>query len=154
MTDPTVTYDNSSSYDIAETVAFTCTAADDGGSGIATHDCADVNGTGWEFYPDASFEATAEDNAGNTFTGSTSFDVTVSFDGTCTLVRLWVAQRGVANSLCVKINAAQRSDARGRTRARDGSLNAFINEVEAQSGKKVPADKAPLLISFARSLMN
>jgi len=153
-TDPTVTYSgNLGSYDIAATVDITC-VADDNLSGIATDDCADVSGMGWTFGTGATFSATAEDYAGNTGEGSTAFDVTVSFEGTCALVEAWVSHRGVANSLCVKIAAAQRSDARGKTKARDGSLNAFIKEVQAQAGKKVPSDKVDLLIGFAMALMD
>jgi len=80
--------------------------------------------------------------------------VTVSYDGLCSLVEGSVTQQGVANSLCAKLSAAARANDRGQTNARDGSLNAFINEVGAQSGKKVPAAMAAVLVALAQALMS
>lgn len=154
-TDPTVSYaGNAGLYDIADDVAVVCTT-DDNLSGVASDDCADLTGGAWSFgLGVTSFSATAIDFAGNTFTAGGSFTVAASYDGLCSLVQAWVSHKGVANSLCVKIAAAQRADERGNTTARDGSLGAFINEVGAQDDKKVPTDKASLLVLFAQALMN
>ena len=43
----------------------------------------------------------------------------------------------------------ERADARGRTNARNRSLSAFINEVEAQTGKRVDPADAAVLITIA-----
>ena len=59
----------------------------------------------------------------------------------------------MANSLCVKLAAAERAADRGNADAQSGALGAFISEVEAQDGKKVPADKAPILIALAEALL-
>ena len=62
-------------------------------------------------------------------------------DGLCALVEAWVTgpgAHGVANSLCVKL--------------RRPNVRAFINEVNAQSGKKLPADKAAILVALAGEL--
>jgi len=154
QTIPTVTYSSYDGvYDVSDMINITCAAAD-AESGVASDSCADVVGDAWTFVLGSStYSADATDNAGNAGSGSTSFDVSVSYDGLCTLVERFVTQKGVANSLCVKLRAAARSEARGNTKARDGSLGAFINEVEAQSGKKVPADKTAILIALAQALM-
>ena len=54
--------------------------------------------------------------------------------------------------MCAKIRAAGRADARGQTKARDGSLSAFVNEAEAQTGKRLDADGAAVLILIATAL--
>lgn len=150
-TNPTVTYSgNAGSYDVAATVNITCTATDNL-SGIASDSCADLSGAAYSFgLGSTSFSASAEDVAGNTGSASGSFQVTASLDGLCTLVQRFVTQRGVANSLCAKTTAADRAR---NTGARNGALGAFINEVEAQSGKHIDADEALILIMIANALI-
>ncbi|MEX2180119.1 MAG: hypothetical protein WD801_15495 [Gemmatimonadaceae bacterium] len=99
-----------------------------------------------------SFSADAKDNAGNTGSGSTSFQVVVTSDGVCALVRQFVSNPGVANALCSQLSAAAASEARGNERAKSGQLAAFRNLVRAQSGKHVPADKAVILLGLADHL--
>lgn len=151
-TDPEVTYSgNAGSYDVAEFVGITCEATDNGPSGIASDTCADLSGAAYTFgLGTTSFSASAEDNAGNTGSASGSFEVTASLDGLCTLVQRFVSHRGIANSLCAKTRAADRAR---NDRAHDGALGAFINEVEAQSGKKIDADDADVLIMIANALI-
>jgi hypothetical protein len=150
-TDPTVAYaGNAGSYDVAEAIGITCTA-DDNLSGIATDSCADISGFGWEFALGTnSFSAEATDNAGNEGSGSTSFEVAASFDGVCAVVGQFVDHKGIANSLCAKLRAAAKAK---KASSRNGSLNAFINEVTAQTGKKIPEDGAAVLIALAKALM-
>ncbi len=150
-TDPTVTYSaNAGSYDVAESVGITC-AATDNLSGIASDTCADLSGAAYTFgVGTTSFSASAEDVAGNAGSAAGSFDVTASLDGLCTLVQRFVSHHGVANSLCAKTRAAERAR---NDSAHDGALGAFINEVEAQSGKKIDADDALVLIAIANALI-
>ena len=54
------------------------------------------------------------------------------------LVNRWVSSAGVANSLATKLE--------------HGDTKAFVNEVNAQRGKKIPADKAAILIQLASAL--
>jgi len=77
-----------------------------------------------------------------------------SFDGVPALVQSFVSRAGVASSMGSKIRAAGRADARGNTNARDGSLSAFIAQVEAQTGLTVDADEAAILIAIATALMS
>jgi|GEM_PF-5357053 len=54
-------------------------------------------------------------------------------------------QKGTANSLLTKIENAIKSLEKGNIQAANGQLKAFINEVNAQSGKKIPSDIAEIL---------
>lgn len=150
---PTVTYTGSLSYTVDQSVSITCTAADNL-SGIASHTCDNITGDAYTFpLSNNTGSATATDNAGNSGSSSVTFNVQVTYDSLCKLVRRWVTQHGVANSLCVKLNAASASTARGNTTAKQHQLGSFINEVQAQSGRFVPADKAPILMRLANALM-
>ena len=152
-TPPTVTYsDNAGIYDVLDEVAITCSAIDVT-AGIGDDTCSDIVGPAWIFgLGSSSFSATAIDDAGNEGMGSTSFEVRASFGGLCSLVRDFVSHAGVANSMCAKIRAAERAQARGQTKARDGSLSAFVNEAEAQTGKRLDVDGAAVLILIATAL--
>jgi hypothetical protein len=122
-TNPVVTYSgNAGTYTVDQTVAITC-AANDAMSGILSTTCANIGGAAYTFALGAnSFSASAKDNAGNTGTGSTSFNVTVTGGSLCALVERFVTNHGVANSMCVKIQHA--------------SWGALRNEINAQRGKK------------------
>lgn len=58
---------------------------------------------------------------------------------------------GVANSLTSKLQNALKARDRGNFKAFENILNAFINEVEAQSGKKIDAGYAATLIEWANA---
>ncbi len=138
-TPPTITYTgNAGTYTILDTVAISCKAADNL-SGIATTTCKDIAAPAYTFNVGAnSFSATATDKAGNVGSGSTSFAVTVDAASLSTLVNQFVANKGIANSLTKKIAK--------------GNIQPFINEVNAQTGKAITADKAAILIKLANAL--
>ena len=60
---------------------------------------------------------------------------------------------GIANSLLVKLNAAAAERAAGRCSAAAHHYNAFIHEVNAQSGKHIAASTASQLVSEAQFLI-
>ncbi len=62
--------------------------------------------------------------------------------------------RGISNSLQAKLNAALESIESGRDGAAERQLGAFINEVNAQSGKKINPSQAEQLISTAEDIMS
>jgi hypothetical protein len=62
-------------------------------------------------------------------------------------------QKGTENSLLAKLNAALASVNRGNTESARGQLGAFINEVSAQSDKKIPAQQAAALIAAAQLII-
>lgn len=144
-TAPTIAYaGNVGTYTVDQTVAITCTASD-AMSGIASSTCANITGDAYRFALGTnSYSATAKDNAGNAAQASTSFDVQVTAASLSNLTQRWVTNAGVANSLCSKLAAAAAGNA--------GALQAYIQEVQAQSGKKIPADEAAILLQLAGAL--
>ena len=153
MTPPTVTFSgNKGVYMLDQTISITCVAADSL-SGIASSTCQDIKGPAIGFALGSNtFSATATDKAGNIGNSSTSFTVKASFDSLSTLTRQIVTQDGIAKSLCAKLDAAKAADARGNVLARAGSLVAYINEVQAQTGKALTPQQAALLIRVAGAL--
>jgi Tol biopolymer transport system component len=77
---------------------------------------------------------------------------TVTYDSLCALTQLEVADAGIANSLCKKLDAAAASAARGNTNARDGQLGAYRNELDAQAGEALTPGGAALLQSLSATL--
>lgn len=138
-TDPLVGFSgNAGAYTVDQSVLITC-AASDATSGLASSDCVDVTGDAYTFGLGASsFTASATDMAGNSASTSISFAVTVDAGSLCNLVKRWVSQKGVANSLCQRLEG--------------GAYDAFRNQIRAQSGKQVPADKAAILIELSNGL--
>ena len=67
-------------------------------------------------------------------------------------VRALGLDRGAAASLLVKIQGVSRDLSGGKTTAACGKLEAFINEVQAQSGNKIPAGAAADLIAAAQQI--
>lgn len=61
---------------------------------------------------------------------------------------------GLTHSLEAKLNAAMNSLSRGDNNAATNQLGAFINEVNAQSGKQLSTAQATLLDSFAQKIIN
>ncbi len=70
-------------------------------------------------------------------------------NGLITLVQGLGLPSGTANSLIVKLQAAASALDRGNLQAACGNLGAFLNEVNAQTGKKLMAAQADLLIAEA-----
>lgn len=105
---------NAGTYTVADTVDITCTATD-AMSGVASTSCpAVVDQPAWSLALGSNtVSATATDNAGNTGSSSASFTVTVDEASLCALVRQFVTNNGIANSLCVKLDAAAAAAARG-----------------------------------------
>lgn len=139
-TRPVVTYSgNASAYTVDQTVNIACTPTDNL-SGVASSSCAPITGDGYTFALGTnSYSANATDNAGNmSLTATASFTVSVTQGSLCALAERWTSNSGVANSLCVKLQ--------------QGSYQAFRNEVSAQSGKKIPADQAAILLRLVNAL--
>ena len=67
-------------------------------------------------------------------------------------VRALGLDRGIANSLLVKIQGASRDLSTGQTTAACSKLEAFVNEVQAQSGHRIPATAAADLIAAAERI--
>lgn len=137
-TGPVVGYSGAqATYSVIDTVNITCSATD-AMSGLASSTCANVSGPAVNYFGANSFSATAVDNAGNSSTATVSFVVNANATSLCALATQYVNHAGVANSLCVKLM--------------NGSIEAFINEVNAQRGKRLTNAQADTLILIARTL--
>jgi hypothetical protein len=129
---------NQDSYTVAQSIAITCSASD-AMSGLASNTCANVAGDAYTFGLGAhSLSASAADNAGNTSSASATFTVTVDGGSMCELVKRWVNQAGIANSMCQEL--------------KNQAFGAFRNHVSAQSGKSVSVDHAAILTALSNSL--
>ena len=78
--------------------------------------------------------------------------IVVTYTSLCALVRSYVDDADVADSLCSKLEAAQAAAARGNEKAKTAILAAFVNQVEAQSGKSMTAAEAATLANLATKL--
>jgi ferritin len=61
--------------------------------------------------------------------------------------------QGIENSLLTKINNAADSSSHENDGAAINLLQAFINEVEAQKGKRISEEDADLLIAYANHVI-
>jgi hypothetical protein len=104
------------------------------------------------------FSVTATDNVNNSATATVTFTVVVTAnsikdDVTQFLQDGSIKNNGLANSLLAKLNAAQKNREKGNCTASANQYQAFINELEAQSGKGIDADAAQIMIGDAQFLI-
>ena len=130
---------NAGSYTVDQTVGIGCAISDDL-SGIASQTCNGASGAAYTFGVGShAVSASASDNAGNAGSATGSFNVVVTSGSLCNLVKAWVNQAGIANSMCKQLE--------------NGAYGAFQNHVRAQSGKSVSAGNAAILVSLADALI-
>jgi hypothetical protein len=91
-----------------------------------------------------------DDTGEREYRGSVAIQVT--YASLCRLVRAYVDDTVVADSLCSKLTAAEAAAARGNANAKKASLNAFVKQVDAQSGKSMTAAEAATLTELAKAL--
>jgi hypothetical protein len=104
------------------------------------------------------FTVVAADNLNNTGTASVTFTIIVTPASIIDDVTQFVNDgsidnHGIANSLTVKLQHAADARAGGNCSQAANLYGAFINEVQAQSGKHVSADAAAILIADAQFLI-
>lgn len=138
-TDPAISFGgNAGTYTVDQTVSISCSATD-AMSGVATSSCPGASGAAYTFgLGSTTLSASATDNAGNGSSATTSFSVQVTSGSLCALVRQWVSQHGIANSMCQQLA--------------NGAYGAFRNHVRAQSGKSVSSANAAILTSLSQGL--
>jgi 2',3'-cyclic-nucleotide 2'-phosphodiesterase/3'-nucleotidase len=98
---------------------------------------------------------TAVDHYGNVGAASATFDVIASVGSLkATVERLYaegkITKPGTRDSLIAKLDLAQDQLDAGQVSAAKSTLNAFINQVKAQSGKSIKPKAATLLVTDAR----
>ena len=97
----------------------------------------------------------AIDKAYNQASQSVTFTVTATLESLVDSVNYFYTEgkidnAGIFNSLIQKLQGAQAALNKGKTNAAINKLQAFINEVQAQSGKHIAADAAAVLIADAQ----
>ena len=155
-TPPTITYSgNQGTYSILDTVNITCTASD-ALSGVQSSTCANITGLAYNFALGTNgFSATATDFAGNVGTGSTSFELIVTYDDLCTLTKQFVTNGGLAqsNGMCAQLFAAQNSESKGNLKAKANNIGAYLNHVDAAvKGHNLSQANADILKKLAGGL--
>ena len=85
--------------------------------------------------------------------GPVTVDAGQAVDDLIALIESFDLHRGTENSLTAKAGAALASLAKGKDKTAINQLEALIHAAEAQSGKKIPAAKAAMLIEKTRSII-
>ena len=143
---------NEETYSIDSKIDISCDAVDDL-SGIKSIDCPNIASNAYEHKVGVNeFLASATDNEGNTETVEIQFTVTVDFDSLARLTESFVSDEGIAQSLNKKLESAKDANARDNHKALEGILEAFENELSAQSGKVMTKEDAQLLTTLSSHL--
>ncbi|WP_238358007.1 putative Ig domain-containing protein [Cohnella zeiphila] len=159
-TAPQIAVTGDTAYTIDRQVEIACQATD-GGSGVASSSCdaplADEPAYTLEPGPHT-VQAQATDAAGNSGSSELTYSVFASFDSLSALTGSFLEAtgasgwEGVATALQAKLSEAKaKADAHQGAEARE-LLNAYDNQVNAQSGKKLSAEQAEALVRWAQWL--
>jgi len=73
-----------------------------------------------------------------------------SLQSLCVLTTSYVTDRGVANALCAKLRAAAAAGGSGRLEAQAGALRAYVQQLDAQTGKRILNEDAAVLLDILR----
>jgi Bacterial Ig-like domain/PKD domain len=140
--------DDASSADVAAgfTYAFDCGDGYGSFSATATASCP-TSDTGT-----LSVGAEIRDKDGGVTEYRATVDVVVTFSSLCDLVSNLVTDPDVAAGLCAKLAAAARAGERGDLGAEQNQLQAFRNQVDAQTAKTISAADATLLKTLSTRL--
>ncbi|MBT2700931.1 fibronectin type III domain-containing protein [Bacillus sp. ISL-40] len=155
--DITFTVEDGTEFKVDTVMSITCKVADEL-SGVASSTCEDVSIPAYELgLGSHTFKADAQDVAGNRLTKSVTIHVVVDFDSLGRLTGFFLTEtsgdRNILGSLTAKLNSAKASEEKGNKGARDGQLNAYINEVKAKTNKDFTEKQAQILKQYAESLM-
>jgi len=104
------------------------------------------------------FTINAVDNVGNPAASSVTFEIVVTPNAIKDEVTRFasdgfIKNRGLANSLLAKLTAAAAAIARENCMAAANIYRAFINELQAQSGRGVDATASAIMIEDAQFLI-
>ncbi len=93
-----------------------------------------------------------QDGIGDACDGTLS--VCSALDGMVAAIQASNISSGLKNALNSKLNNAKAKYQQGNNNAATNMLNAFINQVQAQSGNGIPVDFANTLIANAQAIIN
>lgn len=150
---PTISFDgvvDGGIYDTGVTVTWHVT---DGLDGYPTTTATCANPQAFAFSGRYSIQVAASDAAGNTTSRSCSFGIYALADLPVILGDMTI-DSGLKGSLLAKVRNAIEARERGNPDAAVNLLEAFIDAVQAQSGKKITAADARTLIDFASEVIS
>jgi hypothetical protein len=151
-TAPVVEFTGERTFTVTDSVYVSC-SADDSLSGLADNPCLAplIERPAYSLEPGTyEIPVTAIDLAGNQTEAVFRFEVVVTYDSLSMLAEHFAASDpGFAQSLSSKLLNAQEAENRENTSAKEGMLNAFTNQVSAQSGKILTAEQAEVLTKLA-----
>jgi len=152
-TPPVVSYTgNQGTYQLHDNIAIFCNAFD-AESGVQSTTCQDIMGVAYTFPVGTNtYSATATDNAGNTGSGSTSFDVVVTYEGVKELTAMFVAKESTERNLSRKLDRAADAEAAGDPALKQRWIEAYTTQLQRETDKNVTAANAALLTQFANQL--
>ncbi|MFO7642134.1 MAG: hypothetical protein R6X17_12970, partial [Candidatus Competibacteraceae bacterium] len=159
-TPPVVTINvpaNGAEYILGEAIIADWTVSD-ALSGIKTQQGTANNGAAIDTASagEKSFQVSATDQADNSAASTHTYTVFSAVQATERLINS-VTEAGLdpgqTNALNQVLRNAVNSANRGNTNAVTGQITAFINQVEAQRGKKIDSETADQLISTARKIL-
>ncbi|GIO68901.1 carbohydrate binding domain-containing protein [Paenibacillus cookii] len=149
---PDIVFAGKDVYTLDQTVSIRCEASDSV-SGIASDTCSEVNLPAYALLPGINtLSAEAVDLAGNISTKEFSYQIAATCEGLGVLVDSFASSPGIANALGVKLKNAEESAARGNEQAKQGQLQAFEHEVNAQIGRGLTAEQAAVLLKWVKEL--
>ncbi|MBW5445206.1 hypothetical protein GE107_03905 [Cohnella sp. CFH 77786] len=160
LTAPQVTITGEASYTIDQTITITCSAVDTV-SGVTYSPCEApiVAIKAYTLEPGVhSVTAEAEDAAGHRGSAAHSYRVVATFDSLSALTGTFAAETGaagwqdIAASLQQKLSGAKAKAAEGKGKEARNMLQAYIHEVNAQSGKKLSGEQAAVLVRWTQWL--
>jgi type II secretory pathway pseudopilin PulG len=76
----------------------------------------------------------------------------LSYQGICALTQLYETSPMVTHSLCTAISAAQVAEQQNNAAAKATMLNAYVSQIEAQTGKTLTAHQASVLMTLVKAL--
>ena len=135
-TAPVITFTGDKTYTVDRTVSITC-GAEDMESPITDLKCQEASGPAYDFLGVTKLTASATNAAGLTSTATYEFTVSVTTTGLVALTTRWVTDHGIANALTKKLE--------------QGKIADYVSQLRAQSGKKISAQHAAILIRLAQS---
>jgi hypothetical protein len=150
-TPPAIALTGGGTYSVADTVKIGCDATDVT-SGVASSDCASVAGSEPAYnyaLGDTTITTHATDQAGNSSSATETVTVIATPSALKALVGQFSSDPGVTGGLGAKLDAIGNAP---NANAKAGSTRAFINQVNAQTGKALTANQAATLIRLVQTL--
>ncbi|WP_100405539.1 OmpL47-type beta-barrel domain-containing protein [Bacillus solitudinis] len=158
-TSPTITFsvEADTIFTIDQEVNLSC-EAEDALSGIDSVTCEESTKLAYELGVGThTFTAEATDTAGNSIKKDIEIFIEVNYDSLSSLSQQFVelnnGNADVTDGLQSKLVAAKKSNEKGNTKARDNQLNAYMNQVNSQTGKALTTEQTETLINLTTALM-